>query len=157
MSAHGIFKLGRVSIMLQIWHLAIMPLLLPVSVGVVEILVLTRSGLRFGGCLCVSRVVLLKKCLATDMLLYSFHGDNVRWCVCSRRRQLFDACCYCAKSSDSIICSQFLSYNEICTRNTYFIEHSNELTTHLLPKLAFIKVILKQWSKVTKIPRTELL
>ena len=36
----GIFKLGRVSIMLQIWHLDFIHFLLPVMVGVVEILVL---------------------------------------------------------------------------------------------------------------------
>ena len=37
----GIFKLGRVSIMLQIWHLDFMHFFLPVMVGVVKILVLT--------------------------------------------------------------------------------------------------------------------
>ena len=41
MSFPGVFKLGRVSIILTIWHLAIMDLMLPVYVGVVEILVLT--------------------------------------------------------------------------------------------------------------------
>ena len=40
MSGPGIYKLGRVSIMLQIWHLDFMYFLLPVKVGVVEIFVL---------------------------------------------------------------------------------------------------------------------
>ena len=35
----GIFKLGRMFIILQIWHLDFMHFLLPVKVGVVEILV----------------------------------------------------------------------------------------------------------------------
>ena len=47
----GIFKLGRVSIMLQIWHLDFMHLLLPVMVGMAKILVLTSICLRLGGCL----------------------------------------------------------------------------------------------------------
>ena len=59
MSVPGIFKLGRVSIMLQIWHLDFMHFLLPVKVGVVKILVLTSICLRLGGCLCAQRVVLL--------------------------------------------------------------------------------------------------
>ena len=42
----GIFKLGRVSIMLQIWHLDFMHFLLLVMVGVVEILVLMSICLR---------------------------------------------------------------------------------------------------------------
>ena len=50
MSVPGIFKHGRVSIMLQIRHLAFMPFL-PVIVDVVEILVSTSICLRFGGCL----------------------------------------------------------------------------------------------------------
>ena len=49
MLAPGIFKLGRVSIMLQIWHLDFMHFLLPVMVGVVEILALTSICLRLGG------------------------------------------------------------------------------------------------------------
>ena len=65
----GIFKLGRVLIMLQIWHLDLMYFLLPVMVGVVEILVLTSICLRFGGCLYAQRAVLLNKCLAAGMLL----------------------------------------------------------------------------------------
>ena len=69
MSVPGIFKLVRVSIMLQIWHLAFMHLLLPVKVGVVEILVLTSICLRLGGCLCAHRVVQLNKYLATGMSL----------------------------------------------------------------------------------------
>ena len=69
MLVSGIFKLGRVSIMLQIWHLDFMHLLLPVKVGVVEILVLTSICLRLGGCLYAQRVVLLNKCLAAGMLL----------------------------------------------------------------------------------------
>ena len=72
----GIFKLGRVSIMLQIWHLDFMHFL-PVIVGVVEILVLTSICLRLskvvvfvkGGCLYAQSVVLLNKCLAAGMLL----------------------------------------------------------------------------------------
>ena len=65
----GIFKLGRVSTMLQIWHLDFMHFLLPVMVGVVEILVLTSICFRLGCCLFVQRVVLLNKCLAAGMLL----------------------------------------------------------------------------------------
>ena len=65
----GIFKQGRVSIMLQIWHLDFMHFLLPVMVGVVEILVLTSTCLRLGGCLYSQSVVLLNKCLAAGMLL----------------------------------------------------------------------------------------
>ena len=42
MSAPGINKLGRVSIMLPIWHLAFMHW--PEKVGVVEILVLTSMS-----------------------------------------------------------------------------------------------------------------
>ena len=56
-----------------------------------------------------------------------------------------------------MIYSQFLRYKRICTRSTNFIENSNELTTHLLHKAYHIKVITKQWNKVTIIPRTELL
>ena len=66
----GIFKLGRVSIMLQIWHLDFMHFLLPVMVDVVEILVLTSICLSFGGCLFAQRVVLLNKCLAAGLLIY---------------------------------------------------------------------------------------
>ena len=65
----GIYKLGRVSIMLQFWHLDFMHFLLPVMVGVEEILVLTSICLRLGGCLYAQRVVLLNKCLAAGMLL----------------------------------------------------------------------------------------
>ena len=65
----GMFKLGRVSIMLQILHLDFMHFLLPVMVGVVEILVLTSICLRLGGCLYAQRVVLLNKCQAAGMLL----------------------------------------------------------------------------------------
>ena len=64
-----IFKLGRVSTMLQIWHLDFMHFLLPVMVDVVEILVLTSTCLRLGDCLYAQRVVLLNKCLAAGMLL----------------------------------------------------------------------------------------
>ena len=69
MSLPGIFKLGRVSIMLQILHLGIMHFLLPVKVSVVEILVLTSICLRLVGCLYTQRVLLLNKCLAAGMLL----------------------------------------------------------------------------------------
>ena len=65
----GIFKLGLVSTMLQIWHLDFMHFLLPVMVGVVEILVLTSICLRLGGCLYAQRVVQMIKCLAAGMLL----------------------------------------------------------------------------------------
>ena len=65
----GIFILGRVSIMLQIWHLDFMHFLLLVMVGVVEILFLTSIWLRLGGCLYAQRVELLNKCLAAGMLL----------------------------------------------------------------------------------------
>ena len=65
----GIFKLGRVSIMLQIWHLDFMHFVLPAMVGVVEILVLTSICIRLGGCLHAQRLVLLNKCLAAGMLL----------------------------------------------------------------------------------------
>ena len=53
-------------------HLDFMPFLLPVMVGVVEILVLTSIYLRLGGCLCSLRVVLLNKCLAVVMLHLDF-------------------------------------------------------------------------------------
>ena len=43
MSVPGIFKLGRVSIMLQILHLAFLYFSLPVKVGVVEMPVLTSN------------------------------------------------------------------------------------------------------------------
>ena len=103
----GIFKLGRVSIMLQIWHLGFMHFLLPVMVGVVEILVLTSICLMLGVCLHAQRVVLLNKCLAASMLLLRFHsittallmGTMVGWYVCTRGIQFFDVCCHCIKSS----------------------------------------------------------
>ena len=47
----GIFKLGPVSIMLQIWHLKFLHFLFPVKVGGVEILVLRSICLMLGGCL----------------------------------------------------------------------------------------------------------
>ena len=65
--------------------------------------------------------------------------------------------CHPVHIKNSIIYSQFLRYKRICTRNKDFIDHSKELTTHLLHKAYPIKVISKQWNKVTKIPRTELL
>ena len=37
--------------------------------------------------------------------------------------------------------SQFLRYKRICTRKTDFIDHSKELTTHLLHKAYPIKVM----------------
>ena len=58
----GIFKVDRVSIMLQILHLDFMHFFLPVKIGVVEILVISSICLRLGGCLYVQRVVLLNKC-----------------------------------------------------------------------------------------------
>ena len=56
---------------------------------------------------------------------------------------------------NSIIYFQFHRYKRICTRNTNFIEHSKELTMHLLHNAYHIKVITKQLNNVTKIPRTE--
>ena len=56
---YSIFKLERVSIMLNIWHLDFMHFLLPGKVGVVEIRVLTSICLKLGGCLYAQRVVLL--------------------------------------------------------------------------------------------------
>ena len=55
----GILKLGRVSIMLQIWHLDFMLFFLPVKVSVAEILVLTSICLRLGRCLCLQMTQLL--------------------------------------------------------------------------------------------------
>ena len=100
-------RLGRVSVMLQVWHLAFMHFFLPVKVGVVKILVLTSICQRLGSCLYAYRVVRLSKCLATDMLLKRFHsfitallvGTMVGWYVCTRDRQFFDVCCFCSKSS----------------------------------------------------------
>ena len=65
--------------------------------------------------------------------------------------------CHPVHIKNSIIYSQFQRYKRICTRNTDFIHHSKELTTHLLHKAYAIKVITRQWNKVKKIPRTELL
>ena len=65
--------------------------------------------------------------------------------------------CHPVHIKDSMIYSQFLRYKWTCTRNNDFIEHSKELSTHLLNKAYPIKAILKQWNKVTKIPQTELL
>ena len=67
MSVSGIFKLGRVYITLQIWHLDFM-LFLPEYVGIVEILVLTSICLILGCFLHAQRVVLLNTCLAAGML-----------------------------------------------------------------------------------------
>ena len=49
MSVPGIFKLRRVSIMLQIWHLAFNHFLLLVNACVVKILVLTSICIWLGG------------------------------------------------------------------------------------------------------------
>ena len=49
MSVHGIYKLGRMSTMLQIWHLALVHFLLLLKVGVLDILVLMSICLKFGG------------------------------------------------------------------------------------------------------------
>ena len=62
--------------------------------------------------------------------------------------------CHPVHIKNSIIYSQFLRYKRICTRNTDFIDHSKELTTHLLHKAYPIKFISKQCNKVKKIPRT---
>ena len=64
-----ILKLGRVSIMLQIWHQTFMRFLVPVKVGVVAILFMSIICLRLGGCLYVYRALLLNKCFAAGMLL----------------------------------------------------------------------------------------
>ena len=69
MSAPGIFKLGRMSSMLQILHLDFMHFLLPVELGLAEILVLMSICLTLSGCLHAHRVVPLNKCLAAGMLL----------------------------------------------------------------------------------------
>ena len=58
--------------------------------------------------------------------------------------------CHPVHIMNSIIYSQFLRYKRICTRNTDFINDSKELTTHLLHEAYLIKVITKQWNKVTK-------
>ena len=68
MSVPGVFKLVRVSIMSQSWHLPFMHYLLPEMVGLVEVLVLTNICLRVGSCLHAHIVVLLNKCLAAGML-----------------------------------------------------------------------------------------
>ena len=70
----GIFKLVRVSIMLQIWHPDFMHFVLPVRVGVVEIIVLTSICLRLGGCIYAQKFVLLNKCLGAGMLLQQIHS-----------------------------------------------------------------------------------
>ena len=101
-----------------------------------EILVLTSNWLTLGGCLHAQRFVLMNKCLAVGIHYTSCHPVHIK---------------------DSIIYSLFLRYKRICTRNTDVIEHSKGLTTHLLDKAYPIKVIIEQWNKVTKIPRTELL
>ena len=64
MSAPGIFKLGRVSIMLQIWHLASINYLLTIWVSEVELLVLMSICIWLGGCQYAHRVALMNKCLA---------------------------------------------------------------------------------------------
>ena len=69
---------------------------------------------------------------------------------------LHSTSCHTVHIKDSINYSQCLRYKRICTRNTDFIEHSKELTTHLLHKAYPINVIIKQWNEVTKIPRTKL-
>ena len=105
----GIFKLCRVSIMLQIWHIDFMNFLPPVMVGVVEILVLTSICLRLGGCLCTQRVVPLNKCLVAGMLLLRFHsfitallvGSMIGWYVCSSGRLIVDVFCFCDETSGS--------------------------------------------------------
>ena len=66
-------------------------------------------------------------------------------------------CCHTVHIKNSILYSQFLKYKIMCTTNTDFTEHSKELTTRLLHKAYPIKVITKQWNKVKKIPRTELI
>ena len=111
----GILKLGRVTIMLHIWHLDFMHFFSPVMVCVVEILFLTSICLRLGGCLYAQRVVLLNKCLAAGMLLQRFHsfitalllGTMIAWYVCTRGRQIVDVCCFCTKFCSWYFC-QFI-------------------------------------------------
>ena len=69
MSVPGIFKLGRLSILLQIWHLAFKHFFSPVKAGVVEILVLTSICLKLSGSLYAHTVVLLNNCLPAGILM----------------------------------------------------------------------------------------
>ena len=57
-------------------------------------------------------------------------------------------CCIMESTKDSY---EKISTMYICARNTDFIEHIKELTTHLLNRAYPIKVVTKQWNKVTKI------
>ena len=60
--------------------------------------------------------------------------------------------CHPVHIKDSIINSQFLRCDRMYIANTS--EHCKELTTHLLLKAYPIKVIIKQFNKETKLPRT---
>ena len=65
----GIFKLGRVLIMLQIWHINFMLFIVIGKGWCSGDSCLDEHLFRFGGCLCLQRVVLLNKCLDAGMLL----------------------------------------------------------------------------------------
>ena len=67
---------------------------------------------------------------------------------------LHNTSCYTVHIKESLIYCQFLRFKRICTRNTDYVDHSKELTTHLLNEACPINVIIKQWNKVTKIQRT---
>ena len=84
-------------------------------------------------------------------------GQNLYYPTQETHSYLHYISCRPVHIKDSIIYSKFLRYKRICTRSTYFFEHSKELTTHQLHKGHPIKVITKQWNKVTKIPLTEFL
>ena len=58
---------------------------------------------------------------------------------------------------NSIIFSQLLRYERICSDRKYFVNHCKELVTHFLHICYPIKVILKQWDKANNIHRASLL
>ena len=81
MSFPGIYKLGQVSIMLQIWRLAHMHFFLPEKIGVVECLVLTSIWSMLGDCLyaqsCAVEHVFGGRHVAAA--LQFFHNGFVDW------------------------------------------------------------------------------
>ena len=68
--------------------------------------------------------------------LHKIHTDSQKY--------LHYTSCHPVLLKDSIIYPQFRGYKTISTRNTYFIEHSKELPSHLLHNAHTIKVIIKQ-------------
>ena len=68
MPVPDIFKLCRMSTMLQIWHQDFMHLFLPVMSGIVEILVIDENFFNVDR-LSICAVMLLNKCLEVGMLL----------------------------------------------------------------------------------------